>query len=328
MSPIPVTLVTGFLGSGKTTLLNHLLTNGGSRRFAVIENEYGDVGIDGALVDPPSGVLFELNDGCVCCSVRQDLIEVFEQLLERLDEVDHIILETTGLAEPEPVMRLFDIPAIRSAFVLDGVVTVVDAGHLEESLADVSACTEQIAYADVLLLNKIDRVTKPALDAVEARLRSLNPLASIQRTQMAQADVEGVLDLGGRPDDERVPRASSHDHGHDHGHGHGHHHDEAIQSVVVEASGEVDVAALDRWLGHITMSREAPILRMKGILAIPGDPRRFVFHGVRRVVDVRPDRPWEQESRFSRIVFIGRGLDHTALQEGFSSCLSAPASGH
>ena len=316
---VPVTLVTGFLGAGKTTLLNHILNAGDARRFAIIENEFGDLGVDGSLMGAPKDAVFELNDGCVCCSVREDLIAVFEQLLARQGEFDHIIIETTGLAEPAPVMRIFETAEVRTAFRLDGVVTVVDAAHIEESLNDVNACAEQISYADMLILNKSDRVSQPELEAVESRLRQLNPLAALVRAQHAQVDLEAVLNLGGRSEKELLPHNHGHDHDHDHDHD-DHQHDDDIRSVAVQVDGDVDVGALDLWLGKI--SRQRGMLRMKGIIAVPGSPRRFVFNGVRQVVDVRPEQDWGDANRYSRIVFIGRGLERESLQNGFHSCLA------
>ena len=319
-TPIPVTLVTGFLGAGKTTLLNHLLGVETSRRFAVVENEFGDFGIDGALVRAPSEAVFELSDGCVCCTVRDDLLAVFEQLAARHGDFDHIIIETTGLADPVPVMRLFEHPSARSSFVLDGVVTVVDAGHIAQSLTEVAACAEQITYADLLILNKADRQPPQVLDATEARLRQLNPLAAIVRAVHAQVDAQVVLNLGGPSLEASIPRHLDHA-------PHAHHHEDDICSVSVEVPGDVDVTALDLWLGSLTRRPDLSLFRMKGILAVPGHPCRFVFHGVRNVVDVRPERPWGMEPRRSRVVFIGRGLDAAALQAGFSACTKATIRG-
>ena len=318
-SQTPVTLVTGFLGAGKTTLLNHVLATVPNRRFAVIENEFGNDGLDGSLVGLSREAVFELNDGCVCCTVRQDLIDVFEGLLERPDDFDHIIIETTGLAEPGPVLRIFDLPSIRSGFRLDGVVTVVDAAHIEQSLDEVEACEEQITYADTLILNKVDLLTDEQHDAVARRLAKLNPLATVVNAQHARVDAEALLTMGGRSAS-TVDAVPHHDHNHDHHHHDDHEHDDEIGAIAVSTHSEVDLATLDLWLGVLARGTEPSLLRMKGILAVPDDPRRFVFNGVRTVVDVRPDRPWGDDERCTRIVFIGRGLDASSLQSGLDRC--------
>ena len=311
---LPVTLITGFLGAGKTTLLKHIVETASDQRFAVVENEFGDVGIDGSLMDGRCELLFELNDGCVCCSVRDDLIEVFSQLLSCHDELDHVLVETTGLAEPGPVMRVFDLPQFRDRLRLEGVVTVVDAPHLEESLSDVDACLEQIAYADMLILNKVDRVSDAELERNKARLAQLNPLAGLQLTRFGRVSIDSVLRL------REQGRASAQSKKPPEGHHH-HHHDEAIRPVVLEFEGEVDVRALDLWLGGLTRREDMVLLRMKGVLAVPGDHRRFIFNGVRRALDVWPDRAWGEDARLSRIVMIGRSLKGEELQEGFQSCV-------
>lgn len=311
---IPVTLVTGFLGSGKTTLVNHILRTQTEQQFAVIENEFGMMGVDGSFVDAPKESVFEINDGCVCCSVQGDLLEVFRELVSRNSEFDHVIIETTGLADPAPVMRLFERSEIGEHFDLVGVVTVVDAHHLKASLEEVETCEEQITYSDVLVVNKIDGLSRENLEVTEARLRTLNPFAQILRAEHAKVEAGLVLFPSRRPVDEL--QLGNTDHG-----THQHRHDQAIVSVAVEASGHVDIERLDAWLFSLTRRNDLSLLRMKGLLSIPNHPQRFIFHGVRDAIDVRPDRSWGVIPRTNRIVFIGRRLDEVALQEAFMKCI-------
>lgn len=311
---VPVTLVTGFLGAGKTTLVNHLLGQAGTLRVAVVENEFGDVGVDGALLNAPSGLVFELTEGCVCCTVRDDLVDVFRGLADRLDELDHVVVETSGLATPGPVMLVFDQADLRGAFHLDGVITVVDATQVLRDLGDVAACADQITNADLLVLNKADLANEDDLAAVEERVRSLNPLARRVRAEGAAVSLEQAFGLGGSEHLEALVRAQGHGHHH-----HTHQHEEDITSVVADVAGDLDAQALDLWLGRLMRSPDLDLLRMKGVLALPGHPARFVFHAVRGALDLRPHTPWGEEPRRSRIVFIGRGLDAHGLQQGLEA---------
>jgi G3E family GTPase len=307
--PIDVTLVTGFLGAGKTTLVNHLLATSPDTRFVVVENEFGDVGIDGALVNVADDALIALDEGCVCCDVRDDLVEAFADLAARPGPVDHVLVEASGLAEPAPVMRV--IERAGSRFRLNGVIALVDALHIEQDLAAHHTTAEQLVFADVLVLNKTDLVDPATLDALEAKLRAAYPLAEVVRAVGAAVPPEAVLGIGGH-----APELAPPDHDH-------HHHGHGITSVAVDASGDVDIEAVDAWLGTLLRDDAVELMRTKGWLSMRGVPQRFAFHVVREVVDVRPDRPWGDTPRGNRIVFIGRGLDATALQAGLDACVLA-----
>lgn len=336
---IPVTVITGFLGAGKTTLLNRILTEKHGKRIAVIENEFGEIGIDHQLVIQSDEEIFELNNGCICCRVRGDLIRILAKLRQRRDKFDAVLIETTGLADPGPVAQtFFTDEEVKESFVLDGIVTVVDAKHVGLHFDDTREVREQIGFADVILLNKTDLVSPAELEKIEARIRKMNPVAKLHRTQNASIDLDKVLNVGGfdlkralelEPD---FLDAEEHDHAHDHGHGdghdheheekHDHHHDEDVTSVGISAPGDLDEKKLSDWLGTLLRTKGQDIFRMKGILSVKGRDQRFVFQGVHMLMDGRPDRPWGKDPRHNTLIFIGRNLDRKELNEGFRSCLA------
>ena len=441
---IPVTILTGFLGSGKTTLLNRILGEKHGKRIAVIENEYGEVGIDNALVVEADEEIFEMSNGCICCTVRGDLIRVLGNLMKRRDRFDYVVVETTGLADPGPVAQTFFMDdEIREEFALDGIVTLVDAVHIQQQLGRSTESTEQIAFADLILLNKSDLVAPEQLDALEARIREMNRMARILRSEHAAVPVETVLGLSafdleqalvrrptflepeypfewtgvyalpaGRttlelaegpdpsmslvavtdpePDDaglreaaewcvrryaedpvniapgEDIPlgthaRLQLPGAGRKHFFLHSanplrvglytqhtaqefdlrlragdqelvpitertwvpeHEHDDSVRSICIEHDGDVDIEAVNRWLGALLRERGVDLFRMKGFLSLADDPRRFVLQGVHMLLDSQPDRPWGDEPRRNQLVFIGRNLDEAAMRSGFEACLA------
>jgi G3E family GTPase len=334
-TPIPVTVITGFLGAGKTTLLNRILTENHGKRIAVIENEFGEVGVDHQLVIQSDEEIFELNNGCICCRVRGDLIRILGKLRQRRDKFDSVLIETTGMADPGPVAQtFFTDEEVKESFSLDGIVTVVDAKHVGLHFDDTREVREQIGFADVILLNKTDLVTPAELKTIEARIRKMNPMAKVHETQHADIDLTKVLNVGGfdlkralelEPD---FLKDAEHDHDHEgeehheHEEEHDHHHDEDVTSVGIRAPGDLDEKKLSDWLGTLLRTKGQDIFRMKGILAVKGRDMRFVFQGVHMLMDGRPDRPWGAEPRQNTLVFIGRNLDRAELNEGFRSCLA------
>ncbi len=341
---IPVTVLTGYLGAGKTTLLNRILSQPHGKKFAVIVNEFGEIGIDNDLVVGADEEVFEMNNGCVCCTVRGDLIRVIDGLLRRKGDFDGIIIETTGLADPAPVAQTFFVDEeVQAKTRLDAVVTVADAKWLSDRLKDAPEAKNQVAFADVILLNKTDLVSAEALNEVEARIRGINPYAKLYRTQKSQIDIAKVLNQGAF-DLERIleiepafleeDEHDHHDHEHgpdcgcggDHDHAHHHHglhavHDNEIQSVSFSTEKPLNPERFFPWVQQLVATEGPNILRSKGILSFKDDPDRFVFQGVHMILDGDHQRPWQaDEKRVSRIVFIGRKLDEEWLRNGFLSC--------
>jgi G3E family GTPase len=340
---IPVTVLTGYLGAGKTTLLNRILSEPHGKKFAVIVNEFGEIGIDNELVVNADEEVFEMNNGCICCTVRGDLVRIIDGLMRRKGKFDAIIVETTGLADPAPVAQTFFMDeAVGAKTKLDAVVTVADAKWLKDRLKDAPEAKNQIAFADVILLNKTDLVTPAELSEIEARIRAINPYARLHRTERAKIDIAEVLgrnafDLDRILDIEpaflEAEEAHSHEglHEHEHGHDHGHHHhgglkhyhDEDMQSVALKTDKPLNADKFFPWVQDLVATDGPAILRCKGILSFKDDPERFVFQGVHMILDGDHQRAWKEgEARSSRIVFIGRNLPEEKIRAGFESCIA------
>ncbi|HEX9792407.1 MAG TPA: GTP-binding protein [Planctomycetota bacterium] len=311
----PVTILTGWLGSGKTTLLNRLLAEPGGRRFAVLVNEFGDLGVDQRLVTHATEDLIELANGCVCCTVRGDLVAALRRLhrrrsgglLRRPRPFDAVLLETTGIAEPAPLLRTFLVEAgISALYRVAAVIALVDARHAELALAE-RAAAEQIAVADLVVLNKTDLAGAAALADLETRLRALNPAAPVRRAVQAALPVEDVLA-------ERPPRApdSLPEHaGHEHG---------GIAAVALREAAPLEEMKVELWLRSCLRLQGAELIRYKGFLNLRGRAERVVLQGVYELFQADAGAPWGSDPRATELVFIGRGLDAALLRRGLDAC--------
>ena len=343
---IPVTVLTGYLGAGKTTLLNRILSEPHGKKYAVIVNEFGEIGIDNDLVVGADEEVFEMNNGCICCTVRGDLVRILDGLMRRKGKFDAIIVETTGLADPAPVAQTFFIDEnVGRRTKLDAVVTVADAKWLNDRLKDAPEAKNQIAFADVILINKTDLVSSEQLDEVEARIRAINPYAKVHKTERAQIalnevlgrnafDLDRILDI--EPEflegDGHDHDHHDHDHGHHHDHDHHHaqhsgglkhYHDEDMQSVSLKTDRPLNPDTFFPWVQNLVQTEGPNILRCKGILSFKDDDQRFVFQGVHMILDGDHQRPWKkEEKRDSRIVFIGRNLPEEQIRQGFENCVA------
>ena len=439
---IPVTVLTGFLGSGKTTLLNRILTEEHGKRIAVIENEFGEIGIDHELVVNSDEEVFEMNNGCICCTVRGDLIRILSRLMKRKNQFDHILIETTGMADPGPVAQTFFMDEeMKEKLRLDAIVTIVDTKHVSQHLGDSNECESQLAFADVILLNKTDLVSQDELNQVRSAINSRNQMAKIYQTQYGDLDIDRVLGIrafdldaktrsipeflteelpfewagiyplkageyelnfepgpdpsidlvigkigdsmnfekwkkagillfssqpelswqqGLTPGDHlyRVPIDESNGDSYsihipqdgeyvfmtqhlpeefmmklvqkntaikvteEHRYASPHEHDETVTSVGIHIAGNVDKDNFENWIVGLLRNKGVDIFRMKGILSLENEAKRFVFQGVHMLFDGQHGTEWaNDESRDNQLIFIGRDLDRQSLQDGFRQCL-------
>ena len=311
-----VTIISGFLGSGKTTLLNHILSNSNLYKTAIIVNEYGDSGIDGQLVIDTEDEIVELNNGCICCTVRTDLINAIHNILDNRD-IERIIIETSGLADPAPVIQSFLIDEkLILQTQIDAVITVVDALNIKKQ-AEYNEAKEQISFSDVIVLNKIDLVSSPQVESLKKMLRLYNPLSEIVLSEECKVDYKKILDINAF--DLKNILSIEPDFLEDHDH----EHDNSIKFVSIENTELIDPDKFNKWMVNLVQDQGKDLLRSKGILNLKNESRRYVFHGVHMTMEGRPGKPWGDVERNNQLIFIGHNLDENYLRAGFKSTFSS-----
>jgi G3E family GTPase len=315
-SKVPVTVLTGFLGAGKTTLLNRILSDDHGLHFAVIVNEFGEIGIDNDLVVDADEEVFEMNNGCICCNVRGDLIRIICDLFKSGRRFDGILIETTGLADPGPVIQTFFVDDdIKDLVELDSVTTVVDSKFFLSKVDDQHEALEQVAFADKILVNKASEVSPEEFALVTSKVQRINPVADIYKTDYCAVDLEKLLGTGSfklenilanepglldeDPDD--------------------HEHDESIVSVALSSNIPIDAKKFSEWMRTLMREKGQDIFRSKGVIDINASEKRYIFQGVHMIMDSSWGQSWDGD-RTSRLVFIGRDLDQMSLREGFLAC--------
>lgn len=335
MKKVPITILTGYLGSGKTTLLNYILTQEHGQRIAVIENEFGDINVDQEIVIQTDEEIFEVSNGCICCSVRGDLVRILEGLRKRKRPFDRIIIETTGVADPAPVIQTFLAdPQIKENYELDGVITLVDAKHFSIQVERSSEVKRQIYYTDKVVISKADLVTENELESVYQKVQSLNSQVEIEFSEFGKVDLEKILEIK-MHQEKGIMRTirpvtpslggltiqSTSNQGFSLNPNKGIHEDE-VESVSLQVEGkEVDPTVFEFWLNFYTRQKGDEIYRIKGILAVRNQNEKYIFQGVHNMIDYSLGEKWpENQVRVSRLVAIGKNLDRSGIESGFLRC--------